>query len=76
MYMTHSERTIFGAFEMAWWVRKELAECDVAWELQVEHRSLHLALSQVTKPSIDSCVQTSLKESIVDLEASCGYWLE
>ena len=32
MYVTHSEQTNFGAFEMAWWVRKELAECDVAWE--------------------------------------------
>lgn len=44
--------------------------------VQAEHRSLLLALSQVTKPSLDSCVQTSLKDSIVDLEASCGCRLE
>lgn len=76
MYVTHSEETHFGAFEIAWWVRKELAEYGVAWELQAEHRSLLLTLSQVTKPSIDSCVQTSFRESVVDLEASCDCWLE
>lgn len=37
---------------------------------------LLLALSQVTKPSFDCCVQTLAYGSAADLEASSGCWLE